>query len=140
MTADLKELEGTVVQVMCLERAKCPACNITIELNPDALTIKCQSCTLKFKVTSIKKMYFFGINIQDNEGKLHRLVCFQKAMEDFLFSEEMILLMNNEEQLVEYLLAMVSQNKARRRIRCNHQYRKYLVGSITLLVAPCAFR
>ena len=59
-----------------------------------------------FDVTSIKKMYFFGINIQDNEGKLHRLVCFQKAMEDFLSSKEKILLMNNVEQLVDYLLAM----------------------------------
>ena len=92
MAADLKEVEGTVEQVMCLERAKFLACNSTIELTPDARTIKCQSCKLKCKVTSIKKMYFFRMNIMDEEGKLHRLVSFQKAMEDFLGSQDKMVL------------------------------------------------
>ena len=71
----------------------------------DVTTPKCNSCRLKARVSALKKLYIFRMNIQDDQN-LHHLVCFKTPMEDFLESSRNTELLTNMDQLEDYILSI----------------------------------
>lgn len=105
LIAETTNIEGTIEQVQCTTKTKCPSCGKNLSVEEDAITVKCDNCKLKAKVSSLKKTSIFRINLKD-EQKLYRLVSFQEAMEEFLKTTKKEQLLNNMDQLEDYLLAL----------------------------------
>lgn len=105
LTVETTTIQGSVSQVQCSVNTKCPGCDKTVLVQPDATTVKCNSCRLKARVYSLKKLYFFRMNIQDDQN-VHRLVCFRTPMEDFLESTGNRELLTNMDQLEDYILSI----------------------------------
>ncbi|CAC5410200.1 unnamed protein product [Mytilus coruscus] len=107
IVANTSSISGKILQVQCTGRKKCPSCDKNVEVQDRAEKIKCPSCNLKSNVKSLKESIFIRINIHDYQKKknaIHRLICFREPLEVFLATQEKSNLIENFEELEDFLL------------------------------------
>ncbi|VDH97070.1 Hypothetical predicted protein [Mytilus galloprovincialis] len=97
-------ISGKILQVQCTGRKKCPSCDKNVEVQDGAEKIKCPSCNLKSHVKSLKESIFTRINIHDHQNAIHRLICFREPLEIFLATREKSYLLENLDELEDFLL------------------------------------
>jgi hypothetical protein len=94
-----------IQQVQCIQKVKCGACKKSLELpEEDNKRTKCPYCNLKNNIATLQHTLTCRINLEDSNQKLFRLVCFQSTMQSFLKEQSKEELIQNLDQLEDYLL------------------------------------
>ena len=104
-----KITHGKIQQVQCIQKFKCGACKKSLELTEDTKRIKCPYCNLKSNIATLQQTLTCRINLEDDSSQnLFRLVCFQSTMISFLKEQNKEELLQNLDQLEDFLLDIPS--------------------------------
>jgi Zn finger protein HypA/HybF involved in hydrogenase expression len=105
-----KITHGQIQQVQCLQKFKCGACKKSLELTEeDTKRVKCPYCHLKSNISTLQQTFTYRINLEDDSShNLFRLVCFQSTMISFLKEQNKEELLQNLDQLEDFLLDISS--------------------------------
>jgi LSD1 subclass zinc finger protein len=96
---------GKIQQVQCIQKFKCGACKKSLELTEDTKRVKCPYCNFKSNITTLQQTLTCRINLEDDSSQnLFRLVCFQSPMISFLKEQNKEELLQNLDQLEDFLL------------------------------------
>ena len=103
-----KITHGKIQEVQCFQKVKCGACKKSLELPEDNKRIKCPYYNLKSNIATLQQTLTCRINLEDSNQNLFRLVCFQSTMQSFLKEQNKEELIQNLDQLEDYLLDITS--------------------------------
>ena len=77
ISAEVTTIQGSIEQIQCFMKFKCPVCEKQITINdPHATKIKCSSCNLKSNKTALKQTLTCRLNFKDQNECNHGLLLF----------------------------------------------------------------